>query len=76
MAYYTITHVHVHTAHPPIQIEALSAVGDPSEEQQQVLSGLEDRVNQAIELFEGDGAVVRVNERSVYFSSTYWSCFE
>ncbi|XP_064384704.1 uncharacterized protein LOC135333633 [Halichondria panicea] len=46
------------------EIEALSAVGDPSEEQQQVLSGLEDRVNQAIELFEGDGAVVRVNERS------------
>ena len=50
---------------PPTQIEALSVEGDPSEEQQQVLSGLEDRVNQAIELFEEDGAVVRVNERSV-----------
>ncbi len=46
-----------------LQIEALSVEGEVSEEQQQVLSGLEDRVNQAIELFEEDGAVVRVNER-------------
>ena len=45
------------------QIDALSAEGDPSEEQQQVLAGLEERINNVIELFEGDGALVRVNSR-------------
>ena len=39
--------------------------GDPSEEQQRVLAALEDRVNQAIELYGEDGALVRVNGRSV-----------
>ena len=59
--YVYYNHTHTHT----LQIDALSAEGDVSEEQQQVLTGLEDRVNQAIELFEEDGALVRVNGRSV-----------
>ena len=45
------------------QIEALSAEGEPSEEQQQVLNGLQDRVNQAIELYGEDGAMVRIGGR-------------
>ena len=47
------------------QIEALSAEGDPSEEQQQVLNGLKDRINGAIELYGEEGAMVRIGGRSV-----------
>lgn len=47
-----------------LQIEALSVEGEVSEEQQQVLNGLQDRVNSAIELYEEDGALVRINGRS------------
>ena len=51
------------------QIEALSAEGDPSEEQQQVLNGLKDRINGAIELYGEDGAMVRIGGRSA--TTTY-----
>lgn len=48
-----------------LQIEALSVEGELSEEQQQVLNGLQDRVNQAIELYGEEGAMVRIGGRSV-----------
>ena len=51
------------------QVEALSAEGEPSEEQQQVLNGLQDRVNQAIELYGEEGAMVRIGGRSVHIHS-------
>lgn len=51
--------------HLPSQIEALVVEGDPSEEQQQVLNGLQDRINQAIELYGEEGALVRIGGRLV-----------
>ena len=58
------------------QVEALSAEGEPSEEQQQVLNGLQDRVNQAIELYGEEGAMVRIGGRSVHIhSQTYWQFY-
>ncbi len=39
--------------------------GDLSEEQQQCLDGLKERINSAIELYEGDGALVKINGRYV-----------
>ena len=43
--------------------------GDVSEEQQQVLNGLQDRINAVIELYETDGAkdgaMIKINGRFV-----------
>ena len=50
------------------QIEALTAEGEVSEEQQQVLKGLEDRINAVVELYEKDGALVKINGRCVLCS--------
>lgn len=36
-----------------------------SEEQQQVLNGLQDRINAVIELYEKDGAMIKINGRFV-----------
>ena len=35
-----------------------------SEEEQQVLNNLRDRINSAIELYNGDGALIKINDRS------------
>ena len=59
--------------HVLCQIEALSVEGDPSEEQQQVLDGLKDRVNGAIELYGEEGAMVRIGGRSVSGSVAVFS---
>lgn len=46
------------------EIEALTVEGEVSEEQQQVLKGLEDRINAVVELYEKDGALVKINCRT------------
>jgi hypothetical protein len=45
------------------QIEALTVESDVSEEQQQVLDGLEARISAVIELYEKDGALIKINGR-------------
>lgn len=37
--------------------------GEVSEQQQQVLNGLQERINAVIELYEKDGALVKINSR-------------
>lgn len=55
-----------------LQVDVLLAASHPSqaeppelsEEQQQVLNRLEERLNQAIQLYEEDGAFIKLNDRS------------
>lgn len=46
------------------EIDALTLEGEASEEQQQVLNALQERINAVIELYEQDGALIKVNGRS------------
>ncbi len=46
-----------------LKIEALSKEGDLTEDEQQVLNHLKERINDAIELYGEDGALIKINDR-------------
>ena len=55
-----------------MQIDALSVVGDVSESEQEILDRLQARIDSAIELYNGDGALVKVNNRLVKWWMRGW----